>query len=34
VRLTRLGDVAESGSLLLLPPLLVVAVGLLDSVRG
>jgi hypothetical protein len=34
VRLARLGDVAESGSLLLLPPLLVVAVGLLDSVRG
>jgi type VII secretion integral membrane protein EccD len=34
VRRDRLGDVAESASLLLLPPLLVVAVGLLAAVRG
>jgi hypothetical protein len=33
-RRDRLGDVAESVSLLVLPPLLVVAVGLLASVRG
>jgi type VII secretion integral membrane protein EccD len=34
VRRGRLGDVAESASLLLLPPLLVGAVGLLAAVRG
>ena len=34
VRRGRLGDVAESVSLLLLPPLLVGAVGLLAAIRG
>jgi hypothetical protein len=34
VRRGCLGDVAESASLLLLPPLLVGAVGLLAAVRG
>ena len=34
VRRVRLGDVAESVSLLLLPPLLVGAVGLLAAIRG
>jgi type VII secretion integral membrane protein EccD len=34
VRRDRLGDVAESASLLLLPLLLVIAVGLLAAVRG
>jgi hypothetical protein len=34
VRRSRLGDVAESLSLLLLPPLLVGAVGLLPAIRG
>jgi type VII secretion integral membrane protein EccD len=34
VRRRRLGDVAESVSLLLLPPLLVGAVGLLAALRG
>ena len=34
VRRSRLGDVAESVSLLLLPPLLVGAVGLLAAIRG
>jgi type VII secretion integral membrane protein EccD len=34
MRRDRLGDVAESASLLLLPPLLVVAVGLFAAVRG
>jgi type VII secretion integral membrane protein EccD len=34
VRRDLLGDVAESAALLLLPPLLVVAVGALASIRG